>query len=324
MASRICTLLIFFALQCFCISNKKCRALTLQGGALKGVYQIGALRAFLDTFHPIEYQYQSVVGVSVGSINANGFAMTQAGNETTVIDVLEDIWFHIKTNEIYKNWKDGGIIHGLFFESGIVDSSPERELIAVPSSFYGNHVFRSISFGATNRNEGKYHDSYHEMNDSNFVDWAMCSSAIPAFFPSQKCNNDYYMDGGTSYIIDLDATVQMCRELGFVDEDIIVDVMSLSPLDLIYVNTTNLTSLQMSWRAMHIHETIKKRHALEDGYSYYNKVNWRYLICPNKTLPVEILGFIPLSTNPKKIRETYEMGFNDSMNAIRNKSSSLI
>ena len=322
MSSRAFMIILFLIIECFNKESRKCRALTLEGGTLKGAYQVGALRAFVDYLLPLEYSYQSIVGVSVGSINANGFSFAQIGNESTSIDALENILLHLKLNQIFKNWDHGGIIHGLLFESGLVDTSPERKLIEVPYTYYGHHLFRAASYGATNVNEGKYHKSLNEMNDSNLIDWVMCSSAIAAFFPAQKCNNEYYIDGGTTYGIDLETPVQICRDLGYEDEDIIVDVMPLSTSEIIYTNCTQLNSLEMSWRARHIHEIVKKRHALQDSYYYYNKVKWRYLIGPNRTLPVEILGFIPLSTNPVKIRETYEIGYNDSLKIIKNISKS--
>ena len=63
MSFKVFVVIIFLIIQLLSKGNRKCRALTLQGGALKGAYQVGALRAFIDYLHPIEYSYQAVAGV---------------------------------------------------------------------------------------------------------------------------------------------------------------------------------------------------------------------------------------------------------------------
>ena len=63
----------------------KCRALALRGGGTKGAYEVGALKAMLQYLDPMEYQYDVVVGVSVGAINAAFFSLFEKGEEAEAI-----------------------------------------------------------------------------------------------------------------------------------------------------------------------------------------------------------------------------------------------
>jgi len=310
---------IFFLWKVFADTDK-CKAMSFEGGASKGAYQAGALQAFQDFLDPKEYSYQVVAGVSVGSLNALSFGLMQMGNESSSIKLLRDTWLSITVKDVFINWKDGGIIKGLLFESGIFDSSPERELIANATKQTTGHITRKVSYGTTDMDEGKFYSANDIMTDNTISQWAMCSSAIPLIFPYQICNNKIYSDGQTLISLDVFSPIELCQELGYSDENIIVDVLSLSMFKVPYINTTKLTSIEMVWRAISIHLVNKKRFALQDAKRYHPLVNWRYLVEPSRIPPDEILGFIPLDFNPKKLKETFDLGYNDTVNVIKNKT----
>lgn len=66
----------------------KCRALALRGGGTKGAYEVGALKALHEMLEPIETEYDVVVGVSIGAINAAVLATYPIGEEGTAVATL--------------------------------------------------------------------------------------------------------------------------------------------------------------------------------------------------------------------------------------------
>ncbi len=53
---------------------------------------------------------------------------------------------------------------------------------------------------------------------------ALCSSSIPIVFPPNHFQGQYYMDGGTTWNINVSSAVNGCKSLGFDEAHITVDV----------------------------------------------------------------------------------------------------
>ena len=59
----------------------KCRALALRGGGTKGAYEVGALKVMVEMLPKIDTDYDVVVGVSIGGMNAGLIALFEVGDE---------------------------------------------------------------------------------------------------------------------------------------------------------------------------------------------------------------------------------------------------
>ena len=70
-----------------------------------------------------EYAYDSVSGVSGGSINSVILSDFAKGDEKAAAERMTKFWEDAANAKLYKNWF-GGIVRGLFFEGGLYDSSP--------------------------------------------------------------------------------------------------------------------------------------------------------------------------------------------------------
>ena len=55
---------------------------------------------------------------------------------------------------------------------------------------------------------------------------ALASGSIPAVFPPMHFDGRYLMDGGTVWNTNANTAVNKCRDMGYDDEKIIVDVVS--------------------------------------------------------------------------------------------------
>ena len=98
-------LALFIALQLSLNNAKskdgKCRALALRGGGTKGAYEVGALKALTDMLDPLETQYDVVVGVSVGAINAAILGTYEKGSEKEAVKTLRELWMTHQAQDLW-------------------------------------------------------------------------------------------------------------------------------------------------------------------------------------------------------------------------------
>ena len=73
----------------------------LSGGGSNGAWEAGVMWGLLNYGDPIDYEYDVVAGVSIGSINASGLAMFDIGDETRAVDYIYSTWESIRSKDIY-------------------------------------------------------------------------------------------------------------------------------------------------------------------------------------------------------------------------------
>jgi len=61
--------------------NGKCRVLALRGGGVHGIYEVGALKAFVEFLEPEDIAYDYISGVSIGGFLTSIFGLYPPGKE---------------------------------------------------------------------------------------------------------------------------------------------------------------------------------------------------------------------------------------------------
>ena len=198
----------------------KCRGLAMAGGGAYGAYEAGAFDAFVNTLPAEEVMYDIVSGVSAGSLNTATLGMFEKGDEQTANNFLNEFWFNLTSAETYNiKWP---ILYNVFFSNSILDNTPMRNTIHKYAGELGMH--RPITVGTTNLNTGEFVNfNSTSLGFEDLIEAVICSESIPIAFPPQNFKNATYCDGGVINNIDIAAAVTYCQNLGFDDEDIIVD-----------------------------------------------------------------------------------------------------
>ena len=293
--------------------NKKCRVLALEGGGDKGSYQAGAINGLVKNLPPEEVQWDVVTGVSVGAINAVAIGLHEKGKENEASEILLSQWRNLTASNIYQNW-NWGPIEGLFYKSGLFDTSVGIKYFINQLSPYGN-LKRDFIFGATNVQTGNF-DTYTNVDINNTTDIAVAllsSAAFPVMFPFGRFKNNYYMDGGVKYNLDIPSGVQNCEDKGFSHEDIIVDIVLCSNATLQIDNPETLSPIGSYNRYSEISTFDKSMGIIEDVNFYMKNVTLRYLVAPTRILPSSI---IPLNFNPAQIEVMILYGQEDAKSII--------
>lgn len=73
----------------------------------------------------------------------------------------------------------------------------------------------------------------------------LASASIPGIFPFVTHKEKTLVDGGCLYPITIFDAVNRCREAGFDDKDIIVDVLEASGAKLKELDVSNYNAIQM-------------------------------------------------------------------------------
>lgn len=246
---------------------------------------------------------------------AAGLSCFGLGDEKIAAEYLEKLWLAIDPSEIFKNWDNGGIIRGLLFESCLLDSTPEQNFLNKTYYKFNHTLKRNMTLGLTDFNTPKF-VSDKKINDSNWLIYAMASSANPGMFPAIEYDDTIYVDGGVYYRIDLVSSINYCRNQGYEDKNIIIDAIYVIPSIYPYFNSTGATSLDMANRYLEMNNLLKSTILYYDTTTYYKEVNFRYMVILKITFLKPVLKIFPLDTNPKRIREAFELGYNDTRSII--------
>lgn len=196
------------------------RILVLSGGGSKGSFQAGALWHLMYT---LERQYDAVVGISVGAINALRIAQFSPVDHKEAAVALRDDWHSISTDQVLKSWAPviGPIIG--FFKGSLKNNAPLRkfleERVQVQAIMESGCL---LKVGATNMRtyDIEYFDQFGAVDP---ITAAMASSAFPGQMPPERVNGDLYLDGGIRDI----TPVYEAIKLGATH----VDVISTGPLE---------------------------------------------------------------------------------------------
>ena len=186
----------------------KCRALVMSGGSNNGAWEAGVVWGLLHYGQPEDFAWDTVSGVSAGSINTGGFATWATGTELEFTEFLSESWAAMTNDQIY-TLRSKNPIKDLFHEPSALDDTPA---IATMNKIYGHTggvIARHFAISAVDANTG----DYHAMTDKNtkFEDLAlssMSSASIPVVFPGLSLNGNVNMDGGTVWNVNLDTAIQ--------------------------------------------------------------------------------------------------------------------
>lgn len=174
------------------------RALVLSGGGSKGAFQVGVLKALLETGH----QWDSVHGISVGALNAAYLAMFKPEDQPGSLPGLLDIWDNVKsTADIYKPWAPGKL-HYVYsmFKGSLNSGAPLRKI--VEASFDAVKLASSgvkLTVGCVSLTSGQY--VAIDGSAPNIIEYILASSHLPLVFEPLTLDGEQWVDGGIRHQI---------------------------------------------------------------------------------------------------------------------------
>lgn len=144
------------------------------------------------------------------------------------------------------------------------------------------------------------------------------SLSFAGFFPPADVLGSYYFDGSAVWDIDIFSGVNRCKDKGFANEDIVVDVVMTSSANLKEVNAENFKSVQMLFRYLEISSFYNSMDGILRAKFAYQGVDFRYAIAPTAAIPSSLT---PMNMNQKDMEGAFSAGAKDAQDAINGKST---
>ena len=138
--------------------------------------------------------------------------------------------------------------------------------------------------------------------------WA--SGAFPGAFPPVLLMDEYYIDGCATANLNGFIIIKKCRDMGYKDEDIIIDLFyDVHPDDLpeVKVNTTKQTMAKIS----SIREVFKSQWFISQLAEDFPRVTVRYAISPS-----QVISNYP-TIKPDDLRFKIDLGYNDTVKILK-------
>lgn len=321
--------MIFFLLPLFLLlsipnsltqTSKKCLALALEGGGDAGSWQAGVIYGLVSGLPPEEVEYDVISGVSVGSLNGIYVATYAKGDEKIMAEELLYRWGNITQEDIYIPWGNSSLNmwRAFYDQPSLYDNGPLK--IMIDKYLKGKTIKRKLSIGITDATnvESVTYDIENFPNE-NITQLILDSTAIPLYFPySVFDNSSIFMDGGVLLNVNVESAVRRCKELGFDENQIILDVI-LPNGCRIKRDFLNQTGYDMYNRYQEIVDYTSAMDDILHAFYDFKYVNFRYIILPEHKLIYDV----PLDFNHLKIMKKIELGKKDAKNAIENKNNLL-
>ena len=182
-------------------------ALVHSGGGANGAWGLGVMKYMIDV---LGFDWDIVVGTSVGALNGAGMAMYSKGQAEEALTNLLRIWSEVTPDQIYKHWWPGGTLGdlvGLLWKNGIYNTKPVQEFVA--RNFDQAKLAasdRELAVATVNLNSGNL--TFFDDQDPLILKGILASSSYPVFFQPVKIDASWYSDGGLVEIVPLREAVR--------------------------------------------------------------------------------------------------------------------
>jgi len=148
--------------------------------------------------------------------------------------------------------------------------------------------------------------------------WIVASAAIPFFFPPSEIGTRTLVDGGALSNLDLSEAIVKCNDLGYKDEDIIVDMLMCFDKNIAW-DSWSMNNAKYK----NAYELYQRKESLRMFYYYYEditrvvrgypNVHFRHLMSPMENLHGT---YVPIFDDIEKSRGYINRGYIDTTKAL--------
>ena len=300
-----------------------CRVLSLSGGGTKGPYEVGAINELYRTLGAPDNQYDVIVGVSVGSINAFGYSVFEKGEELEAADFMESKWLGLTTSRIWEFWNNipiFDIVLGLFMP-GFVNDQPMYDFVYGIKKEMGE-VKKKIVVSAVDSITGAtvgFPLHLEGLTDEYMTTAVIGSASMPGIFPPRNMSQfglPYNLiDGGSAWNNNMIHGIKECmKKPGITDySQIHLDVITLNPKKPVPDFVDGQTTIKNFYMAYKLKNCKRHLNDIIEFKKAHPMINYRYLLIPEYTVlsPVN-----ELFVNKKQTRELLERGKVDMIRVL--------
>lgn len=294
--------------------SDKCYTLSMEGGGSHGAYEAGVLWSFATLLPPEERVWDIITGISAGALNSRVCAQFEYGDEINMAQKTIDAWLSAKSMDtIAVEWPQG-MYYSIFFQPSLYDSEPMLQFL---KDFSGNVINRNITVGVTDYESGEFIEYTQELGVDLLSVASKGSASIPSVFTPTQLEGHWYGDGGVLVNLNANEGISFCRDLGYSDSDIVVDIIrDFDGQDRPAPIRVNNTKEAMD-RATTISDFYSKLWFLFDFDHSFPNVDVRFVAIPSEPLP-PYDGTPPLDFDPVHMQAEVTLGKKDGATLVNN------
>lgn len=123
----------------------------------------------------------------------------------------------------------------------------------------------------------------------------------------------FLVDGGVARAVDIASAINYCKDQGFSEDKIVVDIVLNNGATFNVKDTSNYNTLQHGLRYVAIRQYYKAMDVTVRAKAAAPKAEFRFTIAPTKKLET---GTIPFHFDPVEIEHNIQTGMDDAKAAI--------
>jgi len=188
------------------------------------------------------------------------------------------------SGNVYIDWKT---FSQRLTATGMYDTEPLFNTLQAMLNVKGSLGNRKFVVGATDDVTGKLVvwdetdvvGSDGSLNISKMAKYIRASAAVPGAFESVKIDGTVYNDGGSVMGSNIFSAINRCKQSGYAEKDVVLDLVTCSSTTLAPFNATAENQAdQILSRSNDIAAFSKTMADIFDACKAYPSVNWRYYV----------------------------------------------
>jgi len=279
--------------------------------------------------------WNAVSGVTEGAFNAYLISLHENENSTTAIKTtaksLTDFWVKLGTSPVYQQ-HTFGLLEGIVFRDGIYRADPLMKLIDAEfgsGDLHQKNSKRALNIGIANLMNGTFVSFNDNFKTRDLLKALKASVVYPGIFAPYEAWNTTWLTGSSIWKIDVAAPILRCKNMGYLEEDIIIDAVIDDATELAKVNVSNYNAFEMGLRSYEVMNYYSARQALLNAQIAYPSVMFRHVVGPKRSWTEKTMDqaykwmfhWVPIAYSKSDVGVQMKKGYNDARTEMTSRVS---
>lgn len=196
---------------------------------------------------------------------------------------------------------------GFFYRHCIQDGQKLFDFIA--EEFKESNIKRHLNIGLANVLTGQFKSFNENHSSEDFIKILQASVSFPGVLQTIEAFGQVWFTGSAIYETDVMAPINHCRELGYQDRDIVMDVVLSGNPHLNHVYAKIYNAFAVSGRMFELQRYYSRMYGVIRAKNGHPHVQFRHVIGPLREMPSKI---IPVDYSAKEVQKQIEVGYKDA------------
>jgi predicted acylesterase/phospholipase RssA len=162
-----------------------------------------------------------------------------------------------------------------------------------------------LNIGLANVLTGQYHSFKEHHTSDELISVLQASVAFPGVFKTVEAFDSVWFTGSAIYETDVIAPINHCREIGYKDKDIVLDIVLSGNPHIHHVYAKIFNAFAVAQRTFEITSHYERMFGLLRAKNGHPDIKFRHIIGPLREMPSKI---VPVDYSPEEVKKQIEVG----------------